>query len=155
MTVNTYFNLQNHPTFHSKERLVNLAKGRECFLGLYILLVYATGYLGRVMFIIIISITLLPRAIMVLVSSRVLVVEYPMYEYILTLLPRAIMVLMSSRVLVVEYPMYEYIITLLPQAIMVLVSSRVLVVEYPMYEYILTLLTLAIMVLVSSRVLVV
>ena len=31
------FNLQNHPTLRSEERLVNLTKGRECFVGLYIL----------------------------------------------------------------------------------------------------------------------
>ena len=35
------FSLQNHPTFHSEEMLVNLARGRECFVGLSILLVYA------------------------------------------------------------------------------------------------------------------
>ena len=33
------FNLQNHPTFQSEERLVNLESGRECFIGLSILLV--------------------------------------------------------------------------------------------------------------------
>ena len=36
-----FFNLQNHPTFHSEERLVNLVRGRECFVGLSILLVFA------------------------------------------------------------------------------------------------------------------
>ena len=35
------FNLQNHPTFHSEESLVNLVRGRECLVGLSILLVYA------------------------------------------------------------------------------------------------------------------
>ena len=35
-----FFNLQYHPTFHSEERMVNLVKGRECFVGLSILLVY-------------------------------------------------------------------------------------------------------------------
>ena len=28
------YNLQNHPTFHSEERLINLARGRECFVDL-------------------------------------------------------------------------------------------------------------------------
>ena len=32
-----FFNLQNHPPFHSEERLVNLVKGRECLVGLSIL----------------------------------------------------------------------------------------------------------------------
>ena len=32
--------LQNHTTFHSEERLVNFVKGRECFVGLSILLIY-------------------------------------------------------------------------------------------------------------------
>ena len=49
MTVHIFFNLQNHPTFQTEERLVNLVNGRECFVGLlysvqylrsYILLVY-------------------------------------------------------------------------------------------------------------------
>ena len=35
-----FYILLNHPTFHSEERLVNLVKGRECFVGLSILLVY-------------------------------------------------------------------------------------------------------------------
>ena len=34
------YNLQNQPIFHSEERLVNLAIGRECFVVLSILLVY-------------------------------------------------------------------------------------------------------------------
>ena len=38
-----FFNLQNHPTFHSEERLVNLVRGRECFVGLSILLVYTVA----------------------------------------------------------------------------------------------------------------
>ena len=49
LTVHIFFNLQNHPTFQTEERLVNLVNGRECFVGLlysvqylrsYILLVY-------------------------------------------------------------------------------------------------------------------
>ena len=43
LTVRIFYNLQNPPTFHSEERLVNLARGRECFVGLSIytvLLVY-------------------------------------------------------------------------------------------------------------------
>ena len=32
-----------HPTFHSEERFVNLVRGRECFNGLSILLVYLVG----------------------------------------------------------------------------------------------------------------
>ena len=31
MSVQIFFILQNHPTFHSVERLVNLVRGRECF----------------------------------------------------------------------------------------------------------------------------
>ena len=34
-----FFNLQNNPTIHSEEKLVNLVRGRECFVGLSILLV--------------------------------------------------------------------------------------------------------------------
>ena len=44
---NFVFNLQNHHTFHSEERLVNLEKGREFFIGLsilYTVLVYAVQY---------------------------------------------------------------------------------------------------------------
>ena len=37
MTVQIFFDLQNHTTFHSEEMLVNLVRGRECFVGLYIL----------------------------------------------------------------------------------------------------------------------
>ena len=37
-SVQFFFNLQNHPTFHSEQRLVNLERGRECFDGLSILL---------------------------------------------------------------------------------------------------------------------
>ena len=36
----TFFSLQNHLTSHSEERLINLTRGRECFVGLSILLVY-------------------------------------------------------------------------------------------------------------------
>ena len=32
-----FFDLQNHPTFHSEERLANLVRRRECFVGLSIL----------------------------------------------------------------------------------------------------------------------
>ena len=34
MNVKIFYNLQNQPTFPSEERLVNLARGRECFVGL-------------------------------------------------------------------------------------------------------------------------
>ena len=37
LTVQIFFNPQNHPTFDSEERLVNLVRGRECFGGLSIL----------------------------------------------------------------------------------------------------------------------
>ena len=41
-----FFNLQNSPTFYSEERLVNLARGRVCFVFfLSILLVYGVQYL--------------------------------------------------------------------------------------------------------------
>ena len=47
LTVQIVCNLQRHPTFHSEERLVNLLRGRECFVGLFILinlwLVYRGG----------------------------------------------------------------------------------------------------------------
>ena len=43
LTVQLFYDLQNHPTFHSKERLVNLVRLRECFVGLPILLVYCAG----------------------------------------------------------------------------------------------------------------
>ena len=32
--VQIYYNLQNHPTFYSAERLVNLVRRRELFVGL-------------------------------------------------------------------------------------------------------------------------
>ena len=35
-----FLNLQNHPTFHSEKRLVNLERGREYFACLSKLLVY-------------------------------------------------------------------------------------------------------------------
>ena len=41
MTVHIFLNLQNHPTFHSEERLINVVRERECFVGLSRLLVYA------------------------------------------------------------------------------------------------------------------
>ena len=34
LTVQIYNNPQNHPTFHSAERLVHLVRGRERFIGL-------------------------------------------------------------------------------------------------------------------------
>ena len=37
MTVQIFFNLQKHPTFHSEERLVNFVRGRESFVSLSIL----------------------------------------------------------------------------------------------------------------------
>ena len=40
LTVQIFVHLQNHPTFHSEERLVNFVRGRECFVGLFLLLVY-------------------------------------------------------------------------------------------------------------------
>ena len=41
LTAQFVFNLQNHPTFKTEERLVNLVGGRECFVCLSILLVYS------------------------------------------------------------------------------------------------------------------
>ena len=40
LVVHLFYNLLNHFTFHSEERLVNFARGRECFDGLSTLLVY-------------------------------------------------------------------------------------------------------------------
>ena len=37
----------NHPTFHSDERLVNLERGRECFVSLSILFVYGSQAVWR------------------------------------------------------------------------------------------------------------
>ena len=37
LTVHILFTQQNHPTFHSEERLINLERGRECLVGLSIL----------------------------------------------------------------------------------------------------------------------
>ena len=34
MTKHIFFTQQNHPTFHWEERLINLERGRECFVGL-------------------------------------------------------------------------------------------------------------------------
>ena len=34
LTVKNILNLQNHPIFHSEERLVNVVRGIECFVGL-------------------------------------------------------------------------------------------------------------------------
>ena len=42
MTVQIIFNLQNHSTFYSEERLINLVRGREGFVGLSILSVYGS-----------------------------------------------------------------------------------------------------------------
>ena len=44
MNVQIFLNHQNHPTFHTEERLVNLVKRRECFVGLSIFLVYGVLY---------------------------------------------------------------------------------------------------------------
>ena len=40
MTVQIFFNLQNHPTFHPEEMWINLGRGRECSVGLSTLFVY-------------------------------------------------------------------------------------------------------------------
>ena len=40
MTLQIFYNLQNHPTFHAEKRLVNLQRGSECCAGLSLLLVY-------------------------------------------------------------------------------------------------------------------
>ena len=40
LTKRIFYNIQNLPTFHKEERLVNLVRGRECFVGLSILIVY-------------------------------------------------------------------------------------------------------------------
>ena len=40
-------NLKNYPTFHWEERLVNLGRGRECLVGLSILLVVMGLYLSN------------------------------------------------------------------------------------------------------------
>ena len=40
LTVQVFYNLQNHPILHSEERLVTLVRGGECFVGLSIFLVY-------------------------------------------------------------------------------------------------------------------
>ena len=40
LTVQIFYNLLNHPTFHSEERLINLVRERKCFVGLPLLLVY-------------------------------------------------------------------------------------------------------------------
>ena len=37
LTVQLFFIVQNYPTVHSEERLANLVRGRECFVGLSIL----------------------------------------------------------------------------------------------------------------------
>ena len=47
LTVQIFYNLQNIPIFHSEERLVKLARGRDCFVGLSILLVYGSKPLER------------------------------------------------------------------------------------------------------------
>ena len=50
LIVQIFYNLQNHPPFHSEGRLVNLARGWECFVGLstsillLVLLVYLRVY---------------------------------------------------------------------------------------------------------------
>ena len=39
LAVKFFFNLQNHPIFHSEERFL-LARGRECFVGLSTVYIY-------------------------------------------------------------------------------------------------------------------
>ena len=39
------YNLRNRPTFHAEERLVNLARGRECFVDLSIYIRYIVLYI--------------------------------------------------------------------------------------------------------------
>ena len=50
LSVNIFFSLQNHPTFHSEEQLVNLARGRECFVAncwsIYIISYYSFNALN-------------------------------------------------------------------------------------------------------------
>ena len=43
-----FYNLQNHPTFHSEQRVVNLERRRECFVGLSVLLDSDIGPVGGV-----------------------------------------------------------------------------------------------------------
>ena len=50
LTVHIFYNLQNHPTFLSDERLVNWARGRECFVGLSVLIVYGLHLIHIVVF---------------------------------------------------------------------------------------------------------
>ena len=47
LTDQIFYNPQNHPTSHSEERLVNLVRGRECLVGLSILLAYGIFALCR------------------------------------------------------------------------------------------------------------
>ena len=41
LTEHIFFNLKNHPTYHSEARLVNLLRARWCFAGVSIFLVFA------------------------------------------------------------------------------------------------------------------
>ena len=42
LTLQIVYNTLNHPFFHSKERMINLARGRECFVGLYLQYYYSS-----------------------------------------------------------------------------------------------------------------
>ena len=42
-TVQIFYYLQNHLNFHSEEMLANFVRGRECFVGLSLILVYSCG----------------------------------------------------------------------------------------------------------------
>ena len=42
LTLNTFCNLQNYPTFHIEDRLVNIFRRRECIVGPSILLVFGS-----------------------------------------------------------------------------------------------------------------
>ena len=43
LTVQICYDLQNHPTFNSEEMLANSLRGRECFVGLSLLLSYGVS----------------------------------------------------------------------------------------------------------------
>ena len=48
-TVYIFYYIQNHPTFHSEEGLVNLVRERECFVSLSILFYGHPIYLPHVL----------------------------------------------------------------------------------------------------------
>ena len=50
LTVQIVLQYTKHPPFHSEESLVNLERGRDCFVGLSMLIVYDAGQHGRQMF---------------------------------------------------------------------------------------------------------